>query len=312
MLSIPLEIQKSVLIERSLDDVFTAVTDFATWPKWSPWLCQEPDCPVAIEGPAGKEGHRQSWNGDFIGSGNMFISRIDPGQTVEYDLLFLKPWKSKSRTGFRFAAKAGGTEVTWWMQGSLPFFLFFMKKMMKAFVASDYTRGLAMLKEHLEVGSVPSKTRVLGLVERKALHYVGIRRSCSLSEVGPAMEKDLLVLGQRLEDGTLSKPKHVFSLYHEHDMVGGRCEYTAGGLFESRQDAPEGFVAGQLPDHKALRVDHDGAYRHLGNAWSAAMGCARAKHKLNKAVSVYEIYATDPREVLPNEQKVEIYVPVKG
>ena len=36
------------------------------------------------------------------------------------------------------------------MEGTLPIFLFFMKKKMSAMVGSDYERGLAMLKELLE------------------------------------------------------------------------------------------------------------------------------------------------------------------
>lgn len=58
-------------------------------------------------------------------------------------------------------------------------------------------------------------------------------------------------------------------------------------------------------------MDHQGPYHHIGNAWSAAMGCARAEHKINKAVPIYEIYQNNPHEVVENDLQVEIYVPVK-
>ncbi len=45
--------------------------------------------------------------------------------------------------------------------------------------------------------------------------------------------------------------------------------------------------------------------------WSAAMGCSRSKHKLNKALPMYEVYSNDPHDVAEEELQVEIYVPVK-
>jgi len=49
------------------------------------------------------------------------------------------------------------TRVTWSMQSSLPFFLFFMRKSFENFVGMDYDRGLRMLKEQLESGKISSR-----------------------------------------------------------------------------------------------------------------------------------------------------------
>ena len=126
------------------------------------------------------------------------------------------------------------------------------------------------------------------------------------------MKEDFAELGKMLESSRLPAPNQVFSIYHSYDLVKGRCEYTSGFLYESRPEVSDGLVTGQLPDHKALRVDHQGPYRHLGNAWSAAMACSRSEHKTNKAVPMYEIYPNNPHEVAEDEVRVEVYVPVKG
>lgn len=312
MFSIPFELEKSATIDMSPEDVFAAVSSFKTWPNWSPWLCQEPSCPVTVEGKPGEVGHSQAWDGTFIGSGTMRLTAQEPNKSLDYDLEFLKPWKSKSQAGFRFVPKGESTEVTWWMKGSLPIFLFFMKKMMTAMVGSDYSRGLSMLKELIETGSVPSKTDVKGVVDGSGFHYVGKRRACSVSDVGPAMEEDFTALRGLLDSSKLPEPDHIFSIYHKYNMVKGTCEYTSGLAYKEKPKVNGDLETGQLPSHKALRVDHEGPYRHLGNAWSAAMGCARAKHKVDKTIPMYEIYSNNPHETPEEEHKVEIHVPVKG
>lgn len=312
MFSIPFNVEKSITINRGSAEVFKSVSDFSEWGEWSPWICQEPSCPVTIEGASGTEGHCQAWDGDLIGSGRMHITKAEPNKSLEYDLLFIKPWKSRSKTGFRFSAEGNSTRVTWWMTGSVPIFMFFMKKMMSVLVGGDYDRGLSMLKEYLETGTVLSETTVKGVVEREGLYYLGRRRSCGLSEVGPKMEEDFVELGRLLEGSSVPEPKEVFSIYHSYEMVKGRCEYTSGFLYDSPQKASEGLVAGQIPAHRAVKVNHRGPYRHLGNAWMTAMGYVRAKHKANKALPMYETYPNNPNEVEEKDVQVEIYLPVKG
>ncbi len=311
MLSLPFRVEKSVQIHKPPSEVFEIVSDFGTWGRWSPWLCQEPACPVNREGKPGSVGHSQAWSGDFIGSGQMTISAVKGHERLDYDLAFLKPWKSKSKVGFLLTPEGDGTRLTWTMEGTLPFFLFFMKKVMSALVGGDYLRGLAMLKELIESGDVPTMTSIEGATPRDSFHYVGKRRSCSISEVGPAMEEDLGLLHRMLSEGVLVDPEKVFSIYHKYDFVKGTCEYTTGFLYGDAHVAPEGLVAGNVPAHRAIHVNHRGPYRHLGNAWSAAMGYVRAKHKANKALPMYEVYGNCPHDVDEKELLVDIFVPVK-
>jgi uncharacterized protein YndB with AHSA1/START domain/DNA gyrase inhibitor GyrI len=315
MFKVDFDVEKSVTVARPPAEVFQAVADFGTWRRWSPWLSQEPSCPVTVEGDPGQVGHRQSWDGDFIGSGSIALATVEQGSRLDYELTFLKPWKSQSKAGFRLAPDGEGTKISWWMQGNLPVFMFFMKPMMTAFVGSDYSRGLSMLKELLETGDVATATDVSGVVQRPALPYVGRRRSCSLADIGPAMEEDFTILQGLVQEAKLPQPKEHFSIYHTFDMVKDRCEYTSGFVLDGPlavvDGLVEGLVSGHLPEHRALQVVHRGPYRHLGNAWSAAMGCSRSKHKLNKAVPMYEVYRNTPQAVAENELVTEVYVPVK-
>ncbi len=311
MFSIGFNVTESISINRDVADVYASVANFNDWPKWSPWLCQEPDAEVSVEGEPGAVGQRQEWLGTFIGAGNMTLAAANENTSLDYELNFLKPWKSRAEVGFRFAPADGGTRVEWWMKGNLPFFLFFMKSKMAGFVGGDYQRGLKMLKELLEEGSVPTATAVQGVVDRPAVHYIGKARSCTMDEIGPLMRQDLTEMAEKVNSSELPQPANVFSIYRDFDMVKGTCSYTTGFTYTSAPPAVEGLETGEIPDHKALQVNHTGPYRHVGNAGAAAMGAPRANHKTDKSIPMYEVYVSDPHEVAENDLETEVFVPVR-
>ncbi len=313
MFTLPLTIQRSITVSKSAEEVCAIIANFSTWRFWSPWLCQEPECPVNIEGEPGKEGHAQSWDGKRIGSGEMMLTTIVPAKRLDYQITFIKPWKSQSKVVFDFTENDSSTTITWSMFGTLPIFLFFMKKMMTALVGSDYERGLAMLKEYVETGEVLSKVNVIGEESCDGFYYLGKRRACSLSDIGPSMEKDFTELNALVEKGDIPKPDMAVSFYHQYDMIKQRCEYTSGFGYKTVPDAApaNNLESGQIEKHKALRVDHLGPYRHLGNGWAAAHGLLRAnKQKSCKAIPMYEIYENFPGEVDEKDLLTKIHVPI--
>ena len=134
----------------------------------------DPDATVDVA----EGGKSYSWKGDLTGEGQMEILGEEANQWVDYDLLFLKPWKSKAKVRFEVEGQGDQTKVTWFMDSSLPFFLFFMKKSMTAMIGMDYERGLAMLKEYVEKGEVHSKLDFKGTQSFPGMQYIGIKTSC--------------------------------------------------------------------------------------------------------------------------------------
>ena len=61
---------------------------------------------------------------------------------IDYDLYFSKPFKSTGKVWFIFSEIDNTAHVVWGLKAELPFFLFFMKKMMFAYMGADYQRGL--------------------------------------------------------------------------------------------------------------------------------------------------------------------------
>jgi len=315
MLSISLEIERSLTINKPISEVFRAAADFSAWTKWSPWYCQDRTSKITLKGAAGSIGQSYEWESDFIGTGKMTLVDTVANKSLGIDLCFFKPWKSQSRVEFFFSEQEGGTHVTWKMKGSLPFFMFFFKKMMMAFMGGDFERGLAMLKDFVESGTVHNLIDFNGVVECDGFLYVGKRNQCSMNEIGAKMHQDFAEIHALVEKGVLAKPQLALAFYPKYDVVSGLCEYLACVGYKSSSQSkptPVGYETGSVAPHSSVQVDHHGPYRHIGAAWSAAMGRQRnSKKKSLKGVAPYEIYRIMPGAGPESEIFTQIYIPVR-
>mgnify|MGYP002621947447 CR=1 FL=1 len=303
------DVSRSTVINASPAEVFAEVREFKNWPKWSPWLICDPQARLTFS----DDGRRYDWEGPVSGSGLIEVTDEKEGSAIDYALTFLKPWKSTNTVGFRFSGRDGGTEVTWTMTGTLPWFMFWMKSMMAGFIGADYDRGLAMMKDQIETGSVPSRLEFPGITEVPETAYVGINTECPISEIGRHMERDFGRLREWLESADLGPSAPPFSSVRQWSPAKDHCAYTVCIPFlEAPAEAPAGFVAGTRPACRAYQVRHTGAYRHLGNAWAAGMMHARAKvFDASKRVAPFEIYESDPENTTEEELVTVVHIPAK-
>jgi effector-binding domain-containing protein len=303
-------VSRSIQINQPIDRVHAAVRDFSTWRQWSPWIICEPDAAVSLT----QDGKSQSWDGKVIGAGTMTVTSEDAPLSIYYRLQFTRPFKSTNTVQFAFAEQDKGTHVTWHMEGQLPFFLFFLKNMMSAWVGMDYDRGLAMLKDCLETGQVPSKLEFPGARSAEGFAYVGRRNLCAFERIGPAMEVDFTTLEEWMKANNVEPVGPPFSIYHKFNLTKGTTEYTSGfPVAGIPSTLGEKMVSGHLPGGPAYQVKHIGAYRHLGNAWSAGMAHERAKlFAKNKKVDPYEIYENDPAYTEEQDLVTTVHFPTQG
>ncbi len=304
-----MHIEKSTAIDAPVNKVYATLNDLNKWQAWSPWLIMEPEATVDVS----EDGKSYSWEGDLVGSGEMKITSEDENQRIDLDLTFLKPWKSKAKVWFEMSEEGDSTKLTWLMDSGLPFFLFWMKKMMTAFVGMDYERGLSMLKDYIETGEVPSKLDNEGLSSYSGCKYMGIKTECTIDKIGPSMQEDFGKLRGWAKENEENIADIPFSIYHKWDMVKGKVIYTSGiPIKEVPEETPEGFTTGEIPAISTYNVTHTGPFRHLGNAWSLGMTLARNKvYKSSKKVHPFETYLTEPGKVSENETVTRIHFPVK-
>lgn len=304
-----MHISKSVMIDAPAEKILPAINDFDHWGKWSPWLIMEPEATVKVA----EDKKSYSWQGKRVGEGKMSITNENGKKSIDYDLTFLKPWKSEAKVRFELTPQGEQTKVTWLMDSSLPFFLFWMKKMMEAFVGMDYERGLVMLKDYVETGEVPSKLGFDGVDHYKGCEYVGIKTECTMKNVGPSMEKDFEKLSVWIKENGNNVADKPFSIYHKYDMVNEKIVYTSGiPVKKVPSNAPSGMITGSIPATSVYTISHTGPFRHLGNAWSAGYNMKQNKSfKMNKKVDTFETYISDPEKVDENELVTKVHFPVK-
>jgi len=300
-------VTKSKLINAPVSKVYDIVSDLSSWTAWSPWLIMDPDSKVNVS-DAGKF---YEWDGPRVGSGNLRVVNEDKNKRVDFDLKFLKPWKSQAKTWMEVRPKDGGTEITWLMDSSLPFFMFFMKKMMVAFIGMDYERGLKMLKDYAEDGKVHSKLDFQGARDYSGGKYAGIRRKVSLDNIDTAMTEDFTMLGDWTGRGD-KVTGDLICIYHKFDMVKQFCEYTAAVMLEEiPSELPSGFVTGTHEQTRLMTITHTGPYEHLGNGWTAGMYMIRNKeYKGKKRYHPFETYENDPHTTDPKDLITHINFPV--
>lgn len=303
------QVRKSILIDAPVEQVHAIVRDFRRWPEWSPWLIAEPETKLSYP----DDGKSYTWEGEVTGSGAMVVTGGDPPWSIHYRLTFLKPWKSENNVEIHLSEHDGGTEVVWTMEGKLPFFMFWMKGMMSTWIGADYARGLLMLKDLAETGSVPSKLEFHPGQAAGGFRYSGVRSQCATDAIGPSMQADMAKLMALVESGGIKPAGKPFSITHRWDPVKGVTDYTLGlPVEEFAAGLPAGFVSGEVPVCEAYVVEHTGAYRHLGNAWASGVMHGRAgRYKANKRIEAFEVYENDPTTTPEAQLVTRVHFPVK-
>lgn len=242
----------------------------------------------------------------------MTVVKENSPQRMEMLIRFLKPWKSTAPVWFDLKQQGQVTEVTWGMTGSLPFFMFFMKKMMAAYIGMDYERGLQMLKDYVETGTVPSVLTFKGIQDYAGTTYLGIKTSCTMAEMDASMKADFGKLsGWAAANGGQVAGK-MFSIYHTWDVVKGLVAYTAGiPVNQVPGTSPAGFFSSVIPSTKVNTIAHTGPYKHLGNAWTTQYMMQRGKEfKHRKGIDPFEVYLNMPGEVPDAQLVTEVHFPV--
>ena len=302
-------VTRSILINAPIEKVFNTLNDFSTWKEWSPWLISDPEAKVNIA----DDKKSYDWEGPRSGSGDMKIVKEDENKSISIDLQFLKPWKSKAQIYFNLETKGDQTEATWMMDSSLPFFMFWMKKMMQTFIGMDYERGLRLLKDYVEDGKVHSKLNFTGKETISEQEYIGIYTSCTMETMGKKMSEDMPRLMEFMNENGIEVSGAAFTQYSKWDLMKKRVEYTSGVPVKSiPNNLPEGFTSGKIPATTVYTLEHVGPYQHLGNAWTTLYNMQRSKEiPVNKKIHPFETYHNNPNEVEATELITRVHFPLK-
>jgi hypothetical protein len=147
------KVERSLVMNAPVSDVFQRVVIFRKWNSWSPWARIDPAMKVEYSGPKGGVGSTYSWKGnDKVGEGRMTMTGALKDQLIEIDLKFIKPWEQTSKIRFTFQPEGPGTRVTWSMIGERDFIgkLFGLFMDMDKMVGPDFEKGLQALRDKVD------------------------------------------------------------------------------------------------------------------------------------------------------------------
>lgn len=149
-------VERSVVIAAPADAMRPQIDTLRAWTHWSPYEDKDPDMQREFGGPERGVGAWYAWDGDDnVGAGRMEVVESQP-QQVRIRLDFLRPFESRDNMAtFTLAPEAGGTRVTWAMEGPAPYLHKAMQVVfdMDAMIGNDFTVGLDRLKARVESGA---------------------------------------------------------------------------------------------------------------------------------------------------------------
>jgi hypothetical protein len=151
-------IERSALIGAPAAAVFPMINDFHQWNRWSPWEKVDPNMQRTFEGASAGLGAVYSWSGNSkAGSGRITMTESKPDRLVAIKLEFFKPFAATRQGRFLLVPSAGGTQVTWSMEGKNNLMGKVMAPFMDGMVGKEFEKGLANLNVATKIAEKTSR-----------------------------------------------------------------------------------------------------------------------------------------------------------
>ena len=309
---------KKEKIQKNIQDVYTISKNLNYWSKWSPWFHSDNKMEVKINDNL----HQPTyfWKSEYVGSGEMILTKSEiienKSAKIEMDLKFFKPMSGTAKVEYSLNfIDSNTTEFNWKLDFDAPFFMIFFKSFMIAMMGRQMEVGLMMLKDLCEKNQILTESTHLGVVPCKSMTTFGFKRSCLINEIDLHMGNDFHRLMDLVKNKQLPEPDQYLSFTYDFNVRKGTCELAAavGYLNNQNINSIEGAEIMHIPAHQTYSVRHQGEYKYLANAWSAAMSAQRVKKiKINKKIPLYEVYLNNPEQTSKENLLTQVFLPMKN
>jgi effector-binding domain-containing protein/uncharacterized protein YndB with AHSA1/START domain len=300
-------------VNKPIEQVFKAATDYTLRAKWDPWLEQEPEAEVRVGNVPEMIGSWYEWKGEVIGSGRMEILEVEIPNKIVASLHFIEPFDSKSTVIWEFENVEGKTKVTWGFEGTAayPIERIFMVNI-DGQIGPDFERGLANFKKMVEeMKTFVATTSEVEEVKTDAMNAVLIMSESNMEEMKNIMATNYGKLMAYIGENQLKMVGAPFTLYHSWDSL-GNTNYESGiPIAKAANAGNDEIVYREIESFKAVKAIHYGPYDQLMVSYEKMMGYMSEKG-LEMNGATLEIYMTDPQQE-PDMSKWEtqIFIPYK-
>ena len=304
-------IDRSIVVDASPAMVYKEVNSFKNFNQWSPWFTVDPETVYTYEGPGSGVGAKMSWESDHpdVGAGTQWIIESTPNKAVIVELDF--GFQGSYYADFAIEEEQKGTKLTWsYRYEDLGLVSAFFTKVFSAedMVAENYQTGLEQFKEYIE--SKPKSSMEVVAVE--PITYIGLTtemQSPSPGEISEAMAGLYQQLMQFAENNGLEMKGMPLTEYTslEPGKLGIRCGIPVAVETEVTADDIKVY---KTHTGQAVKAIHSGDYKLLSSTYTKIEDFIK-ENGLDVAGNPYEVYVTDPGEVIDTAQWVtHVFFPI--
>ncbi|MFN0006281.1 MAG: SRPBCC family protein [Planctomycetota bacterium] len=146
-------VERSTVVSAEAAKIHPHVGNLEGWPKWMPWMEEDPAMQLSFEGTAGAAGQKMIWKSEKMGNGSLTAVKSDAATGLEY-VMRMEEMSEEAHGSICYAKEGGGTRVTWKDEGTLggnPF-MRLMGPLMEGMMNDYFDRGLAKMKALAEQG----------------------------------------------------------------------------------------------------------------------------------------------------------------
>lgn len=316
MFKIHYNLEENILINSPIKTVWENVVFFANSQKWSPWLILDTNCKSKITWEDWTLSAKYSWDWEFVWAWEQFHTEIVEYSEIKSKVVFLKPFKNIWEVYFKFEEIDWKTKVTWWMNSSVPFFIFFLKNMISKMISRDYRRWLKMLKWLCEKWGLNTKSDLEKNVLVDSFYWFWIKNNANTENIWEKMHSDITKLFEIAKEKDIKMINMLSFSTQKSDVMNWFFEYIVSfkvskedfDKIEENWDLEKGYFDWS----NSIKVTHTWSYDYLENSWTLWMSSLRTlKLKKNKKLNPFEVYLNDPNSVEEKDLKTDIYIPIK-
>jgi len=115
-------IERSVIIDEPVQNIYPLVANFQNWEKWYPWKEMDTDIILSYQGTMSEPGAKMAWEGPKGQKGYLTLSQKGSDKFILSDLKLVSPKEINQTDEWDFYRIRSSTKVTWRRKGKVSFF----------------------------------------------------------------------------------------------------------------------------------------------------------------------------------------------
>ncbi|QNL21978.1 SRPBCC family protein [Hyphobacterium sp. CCMP332] len=285
-------VERSIVVEAPVENIYSQVNDLHNWEKWSPWAEMDPDMKIEFFGPEMGKDAKYCWDGDPETVGKGCLTIVDNVDNASISTLLEFEGMSPGNGNWKFEKVSDGVKVSWAMTSSMDDFPVIGRYFGLAFdgmLGPDFEKGLSKLKSLSE--TMPTYSIDISRAEMPAMNYVSVRGSATMENISAKMGEMAGIMMEYMEKNGLNHAGAPFAIWHS---MGEEFEFTFAMQVDG--DAGEGndmVKTGSMEAFECVKGDYYGAYEKMNTAYDDIEKYMEVNNLELKGESM-EFYITDP------------------